>query len=121
MGYRIIYLSWPGCNRRHQTNGKVLCVDDPIWRGFLANNERTRSFEQTFAAHLPGANNGQRNFSHATLARRDAVTRIDPARKLRVCAFRRRIRSMRIFGVRSYCGIARRAADVSAAINCLAS
>jgi galactokinase len=81
MGYRII-AELAGLKSSRQSNSELVCIDDPHWRGFLAN-VTPAEFEQRFAARLPEQMAGSEFLAHYA-GTTDAVTRIDPARSYAV-------------------------------------
>jgi L-arabinokinase len=74
MGYRMI-ASFAGLAIRQTEPGHVL-VDDPRWKGYLANI-LPEEFERKYAPRLPGGMNG-REFLDKYYGITDAVTSVDP-------------------------------------------
>jgi L-arabinokinase len=77
MGYRII-AEMAGLEVQAGAPGKPVRIDDPYWRGYLANLQPSQ-FEQLYAAHLPERISGAEFLSRYE-GTTDAVTRIAPER-----------------------------------------
>lgn len=81
MGYRMIAamagLRW----RKTAQEGRVE-IDDPQWRGYLANIT-PGEFEESYASHLPARMTGA-EFLERYAGITDAVTRVDPARRYHI-------------------------------------
>jgi L-arabinokinase len=81
MGYRIIS-ELAGLKTTCRADSGAVRIDDPIWKGFLANLTPAE-FEQSFAAHLPERVAGG-EFLSRYVGTTDAVTRVDPTRSYAV-------------------------------------
>ncbi len=77
MGYRMI-AERAGLKVVARSPDGVLRIDDPQWRGFLANVS-PEEFERDFAAHLPDNLGGEEFLAHFG-GTTDPVTRVDPGR-----------------------------------------
>lgn len=77
MGYRII-AELAGLTVKFTAEGSLPRIDDPVWRGYLANLTPSL-FEQQYAPHLPERIGG-REFLRRYRGTTDPVTRIDPER-----------------------------------------
>ncbi|MCI0488844.1 MAG: GHMP kinase [Blastocatellia bacterium] len=75
MGYRIIS-DLAGLETRHIARGGPFCIDDPRWRGYLANLAPSE-FEQAYASHLPERIGGA-EFLSRYQSTTDPVTQIRP-------------------------------------------
>ena len=77
MGYRII-ADRVGLNARYEAGDSHVHIDDPMWRGYLANVTPSR-LEQSFASELPKMMAG-RQFLEQYQGTTDPVTAVEPDR-----------------------------------------
>jgi galactokinase len=83
MGYRII-ADKVGLAAYWNASGGHLCVDDPNWRGYLANLTPSE-FKRSFSRYLPERISGDEFIAHYQ-GTTDPVTRVDPHRTYTVRA-----------------------------------
>lgn len=81
MGYRMI-ADMAGLRCRMTEREGVVSIDDPRWRGYLANIS-TAEFEESYASHLPERMSGT-EFLECYGGITDTVTRVIPARRYHV-------------------------------------
>ncbi len=83
MGYRII-AELAGLTVRQSTSGRRVSVDDPKWRGYLANISPSE-FEQSYSHRVPESIDGA-EFIERYAGATDPVTLVDPSRAYAVRA-----------------------------------